>query len=94
MFGKSKRVQQPNFKFNIGDKVKDTITGFQGIITARTQWLNNCNTYNVQSQELKDGQPTDRVFFDEPQLELVESDVYEPKQTTGGPERVVLATNR
>ncbi len=91
MFGTRK---EPEFKFNLGDKVQDTITGFTGIVTLRSQWLNNCNTYGVQPTELKDGSPQDRQHFDEPQLALVEEKVVSESRTTGGPERHVPATNR
>ena len=91
MFGKKK---EPEFKFNLGDKVRDKITGFQGILVCRSQWLHNCNTYGIQPQEMKDGKPLDRHFFDEPQLEVVEEKVVEPKRNTGGPEKFIMATNR
>jgi len=92
MFGKSK---QPKFKFAIGDEVKDTITHLKGIIIRRTQWLNNCNTYGVQPQELKDGKPVEASSFDEPQLKLVRKEVKKPQlpaKKTGGPERPVCRT--
>lgn len=79
----------PEFKFNVGDEVQDAITQFKGIVTARTQWLNNCNTYGVQSRVLKDGVPQDKAYFDEPQLSLVKEACLESKQTTGGPERSI-----
>ena len=84
-----------DFTFNIGDEVKDTITGFKGIVTARTQWLNNCNTYGVQPTKLKDGAPQAVIYFDQPQLELVKKKkVKASKKKTGGPERRVPAANR
>lgn len=62
------------FKFNMRDKVKDQITGFTGIITARTEWLNGCHRYNVQSPDLdKDGRVPSTEHFDEEQLDLVEA---------------------
>lgn len=82
----------PDFKFNLGSRVQDKITGFSGIITHRAQWLNNCNTYGVKPTVLKDGMPQDAVSFDEPQLILLEGEVYSPSQTTGGPERRLKPT--
>ena len=46
-----------DFKFELGDLAQDEITGFRGVIVARTQWLNNCNVYRLQSPDLKDGKP-------------------------------------
>lgn len=79
-------MSETNFKFNLGDKVKDTITGFEGVVTVRSQWLNMCNTYGVQPTKLKDSIPQQRQSFDQPQLELVEEKVVESSQETGGPE--------
>lgn len=91
MFGRKK---EPEFKFNLGDKVRDTITGFTGIVTLRSQWLNNCNTYGVQPTALKDGAPQERQHFDEPQLELLDEKVVTESRITGGPERHVPTANR
>lgn len=61
-----------DFKFELGITVEDTISGFRGVITRRTQWLNNCNTYGVQPRELdKNGNVRDCGNFDEPQLKMV-----------------------
>lgn len=86
--------EKPNFKFNTGDEVKDTITGFKGIVTYRTQWLNNCNTYGVQPTKLKEGETRKREHFDEPQLELVKAKVHKESRKTGGPEKSMSETNR
>lgn len=82
------------FAFNLGDKVRCKITGFEGIVIGRHQWINNCNTYSVKSQVLKDGMPQESVNFDEPQLELiVEKEVPIINQKTGGPDRKIAPTN-
>lgn len=92
MFGIGK---EPEFKFNLGDKLKDKITGFEGIVTGRHQWINNCNTYSVKPQVLKDGVPQDSHSFDEPQLDLVEEKaIPELNRRTGGPDRKVCQPNR
>jgi hypothetical protein len=91
LFGKK---TDPKFKFDVGDKVKDTITGFSGIVVYRTQWLNNCNTYGVAPQELKDGIPVKNQHFDEPQLLMVDKESIKKSQGTGGPDRKIQRTNR
>ncbi len=40
---------------NLGDKVKDTITDFEGTAVARCVYLNGCVRIEVQPKELKDG---------------------------------------
>lgn len=58
----------------LGDLVQDKITGAKGIVIARTQWLNQCDRYFVQPQELKDGEPVKPRDFDEGDLVLLEED--------------------
>ena len=85
-----------DFKYELGDEVKDRITGFSGIITARTQWLTNCNTYGIKSRKLKDCKPIDALFFDEPDIELIKPKVFEEptRKKTGGPTMDIPQTNR
>jgi hypothetical protein len=84
-----------NFEFKVGSVVKDIITNFKGVVVGRTQWLNNCNTYVLKSQKLKDGIPMDTQHFDEPQLILVKDSVFEEREEkTGGPERKLPMPNR
>ncbi len=99
MFGKKKvkNLSAPtdtNFEFELGSIVKDKITGFEGVVTHRSQWLNGCNTYGVQPQELDDGKIAEKGHFDEPQLELVEEQVFEPERSTGGPVEKLSQPNR
>jgi len=54
---------------NIGDEVKDQITGFKGIAASRTEFLYGCVRVEVQPQKLKaDKNREDSVIFDETQL--------------------------
>ena len=96
MFGIGKKEdKEPDFKFELGTTARDKITGFEGLVTARSQWLNNCNTYRVQPRKLIDGKIQEAGHFDEPQLELVPDEpTIEARRTTGGPERPVCQTNR
>lgn len=82
------------FKYELGDKIKDLVTSFIGIVVCRSQWLNNCNTYGVQSQSLKDNTPQEKVWFDEPQLVLVEKNCIKSVRDTGGAPHVVESPNR
>ncbi len=77
------------WKFKLGQKVRDKVTSYAGIIHGRTEWLYGCKRYTVQSQDLKDGKPIEAFGFDEDALELVEETkhtaAHKPAQT-GGPE--------
>ncbi len=52
----------------LGEKVKDSITGFTGIAIAKVEYLNGCVSIEVKSQKLKDGQPIKAHWFDEQNL--------------------------
>ena len=77
------------FKFQLGDKVKDVVTEYEGIVTSRTRYLNGCLTYGVRTQKLHDGQPIDAVFLDEEQLEEIPGAAIvlpgAPVAVSGGP---------
>ena len=68
-------------KIDLGSTVKDTITGFVGIVTGRCEYLYGCVQCSVKPTELKDGAPQKAVWIDEPQLEVVKPDP-ERKTTT------------
>lgn len=73
------------FKFNLGQKVKDEYSGLEGKVMSRAQYLTGCNRYGVQKAGLDEkGAPFEWNHFDEMQLVAVD-DVKEPGKTTGGP---------
>ena len=77
----------------LGDRVKDVVTGFEGIVIGVHEWLHGCTTMTVRPTELHDGKLIDSVSFDEPQLKLKKKAVVPSKMTiepvkarrTGGP---------
>lgn len=84
-------------KVNLGDEVKDKVTGFKGIVTSITLFLNGCTRCGVQPKMGKDGKVPDGLSFDEPQLEVVKrkavasenqnllDEAANPRAKTGGP---------
>ncbi len=91
----------------LGDRVRDPITGFSGIIICVTTWLYGCIRIGVQPEELHKGKPVEDKYFDQGQLELVEANVHEPMvlgavtppepetcRSTGGPPRESAGFNR
>lgn len=76
---------------SLGDRVKDRITGVEGIVIGITEWLYNCRRPIVQPSSLSgDGKPLDSLSFDEPQLEVLETAVFKSEvpsaaEKTGGP---------
>lgn len=64
----------------LGDKVRDRISGLEGIVIGLTKWLYGCVRVSIQPQESKDGRPADSFTIDEPQCELVKSGAIERPQ--------------
>ncbi len=57
------------FKFELGEVLKDTISGFEGVAMARTQYHTGCNHYGLAPQKLtKEGKLPEWEFFDESRL--------------------------
>lgn len=52
----------------LGDRVKDSVSGFEGIAIARTTWLNGCVRWTLQPAIDKDGDLPSPQTFDEYQL--------------------------
>lgn len=59
------------FKFDLGETVRDKVSGFEGIVVTRGDHVSGCDSYGVQTKTLKDGAPQDLKWFDEPRLEAI-----------------------
>lgn len=74
------------FQFPLGSVLKDCITGFEGIVMGRTEYITGCKHYGLACRELKDGKPMDWEWFDESRLTLVSISIPLLKTNdTGGP---------
>lgn len=76
----------------LGDRIKDTITGFEGIAIGVTKWLNDCERWGIQSVALRENIPVETQWFDVNQLVLVEKGAVKPRsiataksEPSGGP---------
>jgi hypothetical protein len=65
------------FIHQLGKKGRDKITGFEGIITARCEFLTGCNRYCIQPRELREGKPIEGIYFDEAQIEIISEGIEE-----------------
>jgi hypothetical protein len=63
----------------LGSKVTDSITGFSGIATARTEYLYGCVRVCIEPGRLRDGKPIESQWFDEQRLSATS------KAKSGGP---------
>lgn len=66
----------------LGDRVKDRVTGFKGIVVATTEWLNGCRRVGVQSEKLEEGKPGDPHWFDAPQCDVIDAAAHTPFAAT------------
>jgi len=73
----------------LGDEVKDTVSGFKGVAVCRHSYLNGCDRITIQPKaETKGTSLPGECSFDEPQLVLVKAKVVpQGSKKTGGPER-------
>lgn len=76
----------------IGDQVSDRISGFEGITTGRTEYLNGCRQFLVRPSGLDDtGKPREGVWIDEQNLTVTLAQVLpdpfrtDPTVKAGGP---------
>ena len=76
---------------NLGDEVKDKVSGFKGIAVAKHSYLEGCNRFSLQPKIDKDGTLPSDVAFDEGQLEVIKSNKVMRSvmsiKITGGPEK-------
>lgn len=59
------------FIFDMGDEVKDVVSGYQGFVVGRFEYMTGCNHYGVEAKA-KDGKmPYESI--DEQRLQLVKA---------------------
>lgn len=63
------------FRFELGQKLVDTVTNFEGIVVGRAEHLTGCNTYGLQPPA-KDGDFKDSKWFDEHRLTRADPSLY------------------
>ena len=74
-------------KIQMGVMARDTITGFEGVCIARTEFLYGCVHVCLKPKSLdKNGLPKEAQWFDEPQVELMpKKKKIKGTSRTGGP---------
>ena len=64
---------QNKFSFKNGETLKDKISGVQGVVMARGDYLTGCNRYGLMKQGLTEkGGLHEWIWLDESRLELVD----------------------
>ncbi len=74
-------------KINLGDEVRDIVTGFKGVAVGRTTWLSGCDRITIQPKGVnKDGKVYEACSFDIDTIEVLKAKkVKEGQHKTGGP---------
>lgn len=79
----------------LGVMAKDTISGFTGVVIAKTEWLYGCVRVGLAREETdKDGKVIRTEWFDEPQVKVVEGKKKTGKNPPGGPVRETKSMQR
>jgi hypothetical protein len=81
---------RPNI--NLGDVAKDTISGFEGVVTSYTTWLNGCVRLGLSPQKMHEGKLIENQVFDIEQLALVKKAKH--KADPSGGDRPSIARAR
>ena len=78
-------------KIQLGDEVKDPITGFKGIAVIRHNYLQGCDRISVIGKATTDKPEPPELSFDEPQLVVTKERKFVGNGDTekGGPARHV-----
>jgi len=74
----------------LGNLIRDKVTGFEGIATARVEYINGCVQYCIKPKMGKDKKMPEGEYIDLDQLEVVGNGIYIEPEPTGGPQRTVL----
>lgn len=84
---------EPEEVIKLGERVKCSVTEFEGVAVSRQVYINGCTRIKIQEKYKKDGmvQQEPQIFWqDEPAVEVIKAKKKDPKptparQSTGGP---------
>ncbi len=75
---------------NFGKAARDKVTGFEGIITAKVQFLTGCDQYGI-APPAKDGKIGETNYFDIKRVEItgpgINVEEVKDEKDPGGPNR-------
>jgi hypothetical protein len=70
-----------------GQKVKDLVTGFEGIVTGRVEYLTGCNQVLVTPRVKDGGDAIEARWFDEDRVEVTEAQPIRLPHTANGADK-------
>jgi hypothetical protein len=69
-------------EIKLGSKVRDIVTGYEGIATGRIEYINGCIQYGI-SAACKDNVLTGAEYFDFQRLEVIGEPLVMPSREGG-----------
>lgn len=85
-----KTFKVPKAVFSLGSHVRDTLTGFEGVVTGRQVSLFEPPRVSISPQQLQESKPATSYLFEEARVELVKKDKprvsQEHSARSGGPQ--------
>lgn len=76
-------------KVKLGVKARDKITGFTGIVIAKSKWLTGCDQFALKPPVEKDGKMQEAHWFDKGAVEYVDAGINKEEvkdKKPGGPQ--------
>jgi hypothetical protein len=73
----------------LGVKARDVVTGFVGVVVARTVWMAGCVRVTLAPSVDKDGKVQDQVTFDEDTVEVLDPEPTKLPRGAAGNEMVL-----
>lgn len=82
------KKQTAKQEIKLGQKVRDTVTGFVGVATSKVEYMNGCVQFCVKPSVDEDGKMQDGHYIDIDQLEVVDETTKRmvKEKPTGGPQ--------
>ena len=71
-------------KIQLGDEVKEIVTGFTGIAVTRLSWLSGCDMIRIQPPKNKKDELPEARDFDEPLLSIIKKQKVKIKKEEDG----------
>lgn len=70
-------------RFKLGDELQDSVTGFKGVATGVTTWLNGCVRWTITSRQMHEGKPVADENFEDGRVVRVAETKEQPRRTGG-----------
>jgi hypothetical protein len=82
-------------RFELGVKLRDKVSGFEGIAIARVEHLNGCTQYGISGKVGDDGKMPESYYIDHTQLEQIDTGIkVKDTADTGGATTKMPRNNR